>query len=475
MEMIINNINKVIWSVYVLVPLLLGAATYFALRTKAVHIRLIPHTIKLLAKSNTNESNDSNNISSFQAFIIGLGSRVGTGNLAGVAIALVGGGPGAIFWMWIASLFGSVCAFVESTLAQIYKAHDEETKYRGGPAYYITTALNQKWLAIIFSVVFIFILCLGIIAVQANTITKSLANVLTPLFGVKQANIEVIIGVSLALISGYIIWGGAKKIVNSLTVIVSVMAVVYIAMALVVMVINISELPQIFGLIMASAFNASSIASGTLGAIISTGFKRGLFSNEAGLGTAPNAAASANVKHPIVQGLIQSLGALIDTIVICSLTAFIILISGVELSGDNGITITQNALFATMGDVSAIILTISVVCFAFSTILGYYFYAQTNVEFLSESKLALKSYKGLIVLIILIGSISSADILWSLADLGNGIAGLINIIVILILSKKVFILLADYQEQLKNGVEEPIFDAREYAEFKDLEIWHQDK
>ncbi len=475
MSTIIENINNVIWSVYVLVPLLLIAATYFAIRTQVVHIRMIPHTVKLLINSNATSSDDENNISSFQAFIIGLGSRVGTGNLAGVAIALVAGGPGAIFWMWIASLFGAICAFVESTLGQIYKEHDEETKYRGGPAYYITKGLNNKALAIVFSIIFIAILCIGIISIQANTITKSLANVVTPIFNINQGNIEIIIGLLLAGISGYIIWGGARKIVNILTVVVSVMAGVYIFMALFVMITHIGTLPTIISLIFTSAFNPTSVAAGTLGAIISTGFKRGLFSNEAGFGTAPNAAASADVKHPVVQGLIQSLGALIDTIIICSLTAFIILISGVPLEGTEGITITQQAMQATMGDISVVILTLSVVCFAFSTILGYFFYAQTNVEFLFNSDKALKIYKLIIVFVIFIGSVTNSAILWSFADLGNGLAALINIFVILKLSKYVFIALKDYQKQLDCGISEPVFDAREYPEFTGLEIWYQDK
>lgn len=473
MKEIITNINSVIWSVYVLVPILLITATYFAMRTKVVHIRMIPHTIKLLVNSNNNDDEES--ISSFQAFIIGLGSRVGTGNLAGVAIALVAGGPGAIFWMWIASIFGAICAFVESTLGQIYKEADEETKYRGGPAYYMTKGLNNRFLAVVFSIIFIAILCIGIISIQANTITKSLANVLTPFTQLKQTNVEVIIALCLTGISAYIIFNGARKIVNILTVVVSSMAIVYISMALFVMISHLQILPSVFTLILSSAFNPVSVAGGTLGAIVSTGFKRGLFSNEAGFGTAPNAAASADVKHPVVQGLIQSLGALIDTIVICSLTAFIILISGIPLTGTEGITITQHAMQATMGDISVVILTLSVVCFAFSTILGYFFYAQTNVEFLFNSKKALTVYKMIIVIIIFVGSVTNSAILWSFADLGNGLAALINIYAIIRLSKYVFIVLNDYQDQLKQGIKEPIFDAREYEEFQDLEIWYQDK
>ncbi len=473
MKTIVQNLNAIIWSVYVLVPLLVLAAAYFSYKTRFVQLRFLPHTFKLLIGSN--QKRDENSISSFQAFIVGLASRVGTGNLAGVAIALVTGGPGAIFWMWIAALLGSACAFVESTLAQLYKIPDEEKKYRGGPAYYISRALHNKTLAMIFAASFVAMITISISSIQANTITTSLANVIIPVFNVDPFTIKLIIAIILTLLTAYIIFGGAKKIVNYSTIVVSAMAVVYLLMSLFVMLMNITELPAIIGLIVSSAFNPASIAGGSLGGIISVGFKRGLFSNEAGLGSAPNAAASADVKHPIVQGLIQSLGALIDTIVICSMTAFIILISGVPLEGTDGITITQKALFTTMGEISTLILTISVVLFAFSTILGVFFYGQTNYEFLVPSKRGLNIYKLVVVGFVFVASLTDSELLWAMGDLGNGITALINICVILKLFKYVKILFNDYQSQLKAGIKEPVFDSREFEEFKHLDVWHQDK
>lgn len=461
MTTFVENLTAIIWSVYVLVPILLLASTYFTYKTGFVQLRFLPHTIKLLTSSTTT-GNDETSISSFQAFIIGLASRIGTGNLAGVATALITGGPGAIFWMWVAALFGAANAFIESTLAQLFKIADDETKYRGGPAYYITTALKNRPLAITFATIFITFFSLSIIALQANTITTSVSNILIPAFNFDSNITFTVIGGILALVSGYVIFSGAQKIVDFSTIVVSAMAVVYLLMSFFVILLNFSALPSVIHLIVSSAFDPSSIAGGTLGAIVSTGFKRGLFSNEAGLGTAPNAAASADVKHPVVQGLIQSLGALIDTIVICSLTAGIILISGIPLEGNDGITITQLALQHTLGDASAIILTISIIFFAFSTILGIFFYAQSNYEFLVPSKRGLKQYKSLVIIFIFAGSITNSAFLWTLGDLGTGITGLINIIAILPLGKYSVLLLKDYQQQLKAGIKEPIFDSRNY-------------
>lgn len=471
MQTLISNINAIIWSIYVLVPLLLIASTYFTIKTKAIQIRSIPHTLKLLRHSNVQK--DENSVSSFQAFIVGLASRVGTGNLAGVAIALVTGGPGAIFWMWLAVLFSSVCAFVESTLAQLYKVRDQEKKYRGGPAYYIKNALGKKKLALAFAFSYSIFVCLSIIAIQANTITKSISNIVSSNSNLNQYTLEIIIGMILTLVAGYIILGGAKKIISYSTIVVSIMAVVYLLMASFVVIMNLSALPAVFHLIVSSAFDPQSISAGTIGGIISVGFKRGLFSSEAGLGSTPNGAASADVKHPVVQGLIQSLGALIDTLVICTLTACIILISNTELVGTDGITITQKALFITMGNISGLILTISVVCFAFSTILGVYFYAQANFEFINSSASALVRYKYLVITFVFIGAVTNSELLWSFGDFGNGITALINVFVILKLSKQLMIVFNDYQQQLKNGIKEPVFDASKYPELAHLEIWQQ--
>ncbi len=467
---LINNLDKIIWSVYVLVPLLIICALYFGVKTRFVQFRLLKHTIQNLKNANST-SNDDNNISSLQAFAVGLASRIGTGNLAGVATALVAGGPGAIFWMWIISLFGSVSAFVESTLAQLYKVQDDETGYRGGPAYYMSRALNRHKQAKFFAFLFISVFTCSIIGLQANTISNSVANVLSPLTGINFTIILYICGIIFAILSSYIIFGGAKRVVEYSTIIVSTMATIYLLMALFVVLTNISQLDDVLKLIFTSAFSAKSLAGGTLGGIISTGFKRGLFSNEAGMGTAPNAAASADTKHPVTQGLIQALGALIDTIVICSSTAFIILISGVPLEGTNGIGITQSALQITMGNVSLLLLTVSIIFFAFSTILGIYFYGQTNYEFIIPSKKGLKLYKLVIIFFIFFGSVVNSVFIWTLGDLATGMLAIVNLISIVPLFNQVQILLNDYETQLKAGIIEPVFDASQYDEFKHLEVW----
>lgn len=467
----VNYINGIIWGVYVLVPILIIVALYFGFKTRFVQFRLLKHTLSILKNAGATEQGQENSISSLQAFVVGLASRIGTGNLAGVATALVSGGPGAIFWMWIISLFGSINSFVESSLAQLYKEHDEETGYRGGPAYYMSKALNNKILANTFATILVTIFVFSLVALQANTISNSIANIITPLGSVDSETVLLISGLIFSFITGYIIFGGAKRIVEFSNIIVSTMAVIYLLMTLFVLVTHITVLDDIIKLIFSSAFNPQSLAGGTLGGIISTGFKRGLFSNEAGMGTSPNAAASAYTKHPITQGLIQSLGALIDTIVICSSTAFIILISGVPLEGTNGIGITQHALQITLGNTSSILLTISLILFAFSTVLGVFFYGQSNYEFLIPSKKGLAFYKIIVVICVFLGSVAGSELVWSLGDLSTGLMALINIFTIVPLFKYVSILLKDYEGQLRSGVAEPQFDAGKYPEFEHLTIW----
>lgn len=476
MNSIVNflyNLNDLIWSIFVLVPLLIFVSLYFSIKTKGAQFILLPNTLKRLSKSHNTD--DKTSISSFQAFAIGLASRIGTGNLAGVAIALVTGGPGSIFWMWIISLFGAVNSLVESTLAQLYKVRSKEVSYRGGPAYYMTYALKRKKMAIVFAVIIMSIYGLSVIALQANTISHATINQLEIYSDFNQQLGYIIIGLLVATFAGYIIFGGAKRVANFSTTIVSVMAIVYLSMSFLIILLNIGQLPSIFNLIISSAFSANAVAGGTLGTVVSTGFKRGLFSNEAGMGTTPNAAAAANTKHPATQGSIQALGVFIDTIVICSATAAIILISGVPLVGDDGIKITQAAIAITLGDWATVILTISVFFFAFTTILGIYYYAQTNYEFLFPSTKGLKFYKSLIIIAIFLGSILGSSFVWMLGDLGTGLLAITNLIAIVPLFKYANIVITDYKNQIKKGIEEPIFDSREFEEFKHLDIWHFDK
>lgn len=470
---LVTSVTNIIWSIYVLVPILVIVSLYFSFKTNFVQFRLLGHTIKNLKNNGGTESDE--NISSLQAFAVGLASRIGTGNLAGVATALVAGGPGAIFWMWVMALLGSVNGFVESTLAQLYKVKDHEIGYRGGPAYYMRIGLNRPGMAKLFSAILVFIFVFAICALQANTISNAVAAVLTEATGADHNMILTVVAAVLGISTAFIIFGGAKRVVDFSTVIVTVMATMYLLMTAFVMLKYFTQLDDMIKVIFDNAFNPSSIAGGTLGTVISTGFKRGLFSNEAGMGTAPNAAASADAKHPVAQGLIQALGALIDTVIICSSTAFVILLSGVPLKGSDGIVITLQALQVTTGNASTILLMFAVVFFAFSTILGIYFYGQSNYEYIFDGFKGLKVYKGFVVGSVVVGAIAGSTFVWTLGDLSSGLLALINIAAIVPLFPQVRILLKDYSEQLKSGVEQPEFDSSKYEEFKHLEIWDKSK
>lgn len=398
---LIFSISDIIWAL--LIPILLLTGLFFTLRTKFIQIGYFPEMIKAL----TNKKGSDDSISGLQAFFVGLASRVGTGNIAGVAIAISLGGAGAIFWMWIVALLGAASAFIESTLAQLYKVKDTETKFRGGPAYYISRGLNNYPLAVTFAV--LISLAFGLIfnAVQANTIAISISSlfesggpiagfapefsqsVVTPLITFGETiitPISLFMAIILAVLVAIILFRGAKTIARVVTVIVPFMASLYILLALIIIIMNFEQIPVIFHMIFSEAFSAQALAGGLSGAVIQNGVKRGLFSNEAGMGSAPNAAASADVKHPITQGLIQSLGVFVDTIVVCSATAFIILSPGIPLSQIpetmEGIQITQAAIMITIGQIGVYFLTIAIFFFAFSSILGNYFYSQSNIEFI---------------------------------------------------------------------------------------------
>ncbi len=470
---LVNQINGILWSVWVLIPLMIIVGIYFTVGTKGVQFRLLPDMFKAITKQDTDL--DENAITPFEAFIVGIASRVGTGNLAGVAIAISIGGPGAVFWMWVVALMGSASAFAESTLAQLYKVHDEETKYRGGPAYYMRDAIGSKKMGATFAV--LITLCFGLIfnALQANTIAGSLVNS----FDIAEANQQIFVigvGILLAGFTAYVLFKGSHMIANVSKVIVPIMAISYVAIAVLIILFNLSELDDVFKMIIDGAFNTSAAAGGISGALIN-GIKRGLFSNEAGMGSAPNAAASADTKHPVLQGLIQSLGVFVDTLIICSATAFIILVSGVDYTGaEDGIALTGDAMAAILGDWSLYYLAFAVFCFAFSSILGNYFYAQSNVEFLgsdaedaSDSN-AVRNFKLVVVAFIFFGSVAGSSLVWNLADVFMGLMAVLNLIAIMMLSSRVFLLLNDYME-LKKANKPIKFDASKYEETKHLDIW----
>ncbi|MDU1314101.1 MAG: alanine/glycine:cation symporter family protein [Clostridium septicum] len=457
---LILNINDFLWT-YILIAMLIVSGIYFTFKTKFVQFTNIKEMFKLLGEGSSKEHEHS--VSSFQAFCISTASRVGTGNLAGIATALAIGGPGAIFWMWLIALIGASSSFIESTLAQIYKVKDGNS-FRGGPAYYMEKGLKKRWMGVLFAILITITFGLVFNSVQANTITLAL----NESFGFNRS----VLGIILTLLTVIIIFGGVNRIANVSSILVPIMAVAYIAVALFIVVINFSELPGVLKMIFDNAFGINQAVGGILGAALLQGIKRGLFSNEAGMGSAPNAAATATVSHPVKQGLIQTLGVFTDTIIICSCTAFIILLSGVPLDGSvKGIQLTQMALTSQLGPFGGIFVSICILLFAFSSIVGNYYYGEANISFITDKKIYVLVYRLSVGLMVFFGSLVSMDIVWNLADVFMGLMAIINLIAILLLGKIAFKALADYNKQRKEG-KDPIFKSSSIPELGDeVEEW----
>ncbi|MCO8113113.1 alanine:cation symporter family protein [Acinetobacter lwoffii] len=479
----INALNGPLWDF--LVVFLVAVGIFYTIMTGAVQIRLFWHSMKVM-KNSRGKVQDTHGITPFQAFVTGLASRVGVGNVAGVAIAIAIGGPGAVFWMWFTAFLGMSSAFVESSLAQLFKVRDNKNQqFRGGPAYYITQGLKQKWLGIVFAIALITTYGFVFNAVQANAITGATshawgwdqANLILPLGGL---NLEISwVGLFLVLMTAVIIFGGIKRIAKVAESFVPFMAVLYLAVALYIAVINYDLLPSIFQLIFSKAFEFKAAAGGFFGAMVSMammmGIKRGLFSNEAGMGSAPNAAAASDVKHPVNQGLVQMLGVFVDTFVVCSCTAIIILVSGLyENAGFEGVTLTQMALESQIGAWGDDFLALILFLFAYSSIIGNYAYAEGNVQFINNNSRVMLIFRLFVLVMVYFGSIASVPLIWNMADLFMGVMASINLIAILLLMPFLLMLLKDYTGQLKRGVKEPEFKLDNHPKFKDKvksDIW----
>jgi alanine or glycine:cation symporter, AGCS family len=464
---LLGEVNTFLYS-YLLIILLVGIGLFFTFKTRFIQFRLIPEMFQLIGEKAPTDQSGRKGVSSFQAFTISAASRIGTGNIAGVATAIALGGPGAIFWMWMIALIGGATALIESTLAQVYKVKDPDTGlYRGGPAYYIEKGLNKRWMGVLFAVVITLTYGFVFNAVQANTITIAFEES----FGTNRT----VVGVIIAVLTGIIIFGGLKRIVKVTQVIVPVMAILYIAIALIVAILNITELPSIFVLIITSAFGLEEAFAGMVGAAIMNGIKRGLFSNEAGMGSAPNAAATASVSHPVKQGLIQTLGVFIDTLIVCSATAAIVLLSGAYLESDAAsVNLTQVSLVENLGNWAGIFLAISVFLFAYSTVIGNYYYGETNIGFIKESKTALLIFRILVVVFVMFGSIAKVQIVWDLADLFMAIMAVINLLAILMLWKVAKPVINDYLAQRKQG-KDPVFYKKNVPNIGEVECWGEDE
>nr|WP_216601036.1 sodium:alanine symporter family protein [Vibrio cyclitrophicus] len=466
--------NDLLWG-SILVYLLVGVGIYFTVRLGFIQFRHFGHMFSVLRNS---RKADSAGISSFQALCTSLAARVGTGNMAGVAVALTAGGPGAIFWMWLIAMLGMATSFAESTLAQLYKTRDNDGNYRGGPAYYMEKGLGMRWMGVLFSIFLIIAFGLVFNAVQANAI----ASAMNTAFDFERGYV----GVGIVIISAFVIFGGIRKIARTAEIIVPIMALAYLAIAIYVMLMNIEKVPEVLALIFKSAFGLQEAAAGGLGYAIAqamiNGIKRGLFSNEAGMGSAPNAAASATPypPHPASQGYVQMLGVFMDTIVICSATVAIILMSGeyVPHGEVTGIELTQRALTAQVGEWGGIFVAVAIFFFAFTSIIANYSYAETNLIFLEHNnKKGLVLFRIVVLGMVMFGSLATLPTVWALADVSMGLMAIVNLAAIILLSGIVIKLAKDYNRQLDAG-KVPTFDSNDFPELKSqLEdgIWDNNK
>ncbi|MGY6772964.1 alanine/glycine:cation symporter family protein [Gallibacterium sp. ZY190522] len=454
LHQLIKNINDPLWNIVTI--MLLGTGLYFTLSMFFVQIRLLPQSIREMLGARSVDRKHA--ISPFQAFVTGLASRVGVGNIAGVSLAITYGGPGAVFWMWMTALLGMSSAFAESSLAQLFKVKDLAGHFRGGPAYYITSGLKQRWFGWLFAICLIITYGFVFNAVQSNTIAEA-GN------GAWGWTPEAT-GVALVILTAPMIFGGIRRISKIAEVLVPLMALLYIAMAVFILCKNFSLLPTTIHLIISSAFNFDAAASGFFGAIFSQammyGIKRGLYSNEAGMGSAPNAAATADVDHPVSQGLIQMLGVFVDTIVICTATAVIVLLSGESISSEiTGAQLTQLAIEHQVGAWGKDFLALILFMFAFSTIIGNYAYAEGNIKFIKNNPTMIMLFRMLVLAMVYFGAVQKMQLVWDMADTFMGLMAMINLIAILLLSPIVWLLLRDYQQQLKT-TKSPIFKVEKY-------------
>lgn len=446
----VNAVNDVLWS-YVLIVVLIACGLYFTFATRFVQVRMLPEMLRLLTEG-IGKQTEGHAISSFQAFCVSTASRVGVGNIAGVAIAIVTGGPGAVFWMWLIAFIGCATGFVESTLAQIYKLPRDNGKFHGGPAYYIKNALHQPGVAKLFALLISVTFGLVYVSVQANTIALSAQTI-----GIDPA----ITAAFLCIFTALVICGGMHRIAKVAEFLVPIMAGLYLLVALVIILLHLSEVPAMFALIFHDAFSPQAAVGGGLGTAMITGIKRGLFSNEAGEGSVPNAAATAAVTHPVKQGLVQSFGVYVDTWIVCSATAFIILLTEQYTIGGEctGIALAQASLASVFGSLAPAAVSLMILLFAFSSIVGNNYYGEINIAFFEgNTRRYLAAFRVCVVLMVLFGSLATLQLVWNLADLFMGLLCLTNLYAITRLAPYARRALIDYQEKRAHG-EDPSFTA----------------
>lgn len=449
-----------------LIIMLMGVGIFYTLRTRFIQVRLLGETMRVI----TEKKADKDSVSSFQALMVSTASRVGTGNIIGVSTALCLGGFGSMFWMWLAAFVGGGSAFVESTLAQIYKRRGEHGSY-GGPAYYIESALKNRFVAILFSLALISTYGVGFNMLCAYNLQSTFS-----VFGFYDPDSSPwIIGGILAVLVGWCIFGGGKRIIKTTSTLVPIMGSIYVAVAAIITILNIGMLPEIFSTIFAEAFDFQAIFGGFTGSCVMLGIKRGLYSNEAGVGSAPNAAAAADVSHPVKQGLVQMFSVFIDTLLICTATAFMCMTSGVEPTAElAGAPYVQAALDAVLGEGASIFLTFSMILFAFTTLLGNLYYVDSALAFINKAvpgKVFMSCYRLVAALLIFIGAGSSMGLLWDTADVVMGCMAIINLPTIVILGGRAMACLKDYEQQKKAG-KNPVFKASSIGIKEQLDYWN---
>lgn len=459
---LLNAINDAVWT-YVVITMLVGCALYFTWNLRAVQFTMLSTMLRNLfrpTEESLGNTEKAKRISSFQAFAISLSSRVGTGNLAGVASAIFVGGPGAVFWMWVMALLGASTAFMEATLAQLFKRKGKSSFY-GGPAYYMKYGLKRPWMGVLFACLIIFGFGLANQLVQSNTLCDAISS---------SCHIPINpVAAVMAMLTLLIIFGGVQRIARFCAWIVPVMAFGYILLSIYILIINITEIPAMLSLIIRSAFGWEQAAGGAFGVAVMQGVRRGLFSNEAGEGSAPNAAATATIAHPVTQGLMQSLGVFTDTLVICTCSAFIILLSGLYTKDYDGIILTGQAMEYHLGKFGSWFLVAAIFMFAFSTIIANYFYGETNIRFITRKRWVIHSFRILSGVMVLMGGYMTLQQAWSIVDLAMALMTTLNLIAVVMLGKYAFRLLKDYLRQREEG-KEPVFHKDLFPD-ADLEAW----
>ncbi|WP_339513611.1 alanine/glycine:cation symporter family protein [Pseudomonas sp. RL_15y_Pfl2_60] len=460
----LDLLNDLIWS-KLLIVMLIGLGLFFTIASRFVQFRYFGSMFSIFAEAFKRQPGQ---LSSFQALMLSVAGRVGAGNIAGVSVAIILGGPGAIFWMWVVALVGMATSYFECSIAQLYKRREPDGGYRGGPAFYIQHGLGQRWLGIVVSILLLMTFGFGFNAVQSYTVASSLHDT----FGVPT----YISGVVLMAVIGMIIFGGIKRIAKFADILVPVMAFSYIAMALFVIGSNADRIPDVFALIFRSAFGLEPAFAGGIGAAIIMGVKRGLFSNEAGLGSAPNVAAVAEVPHPVAQGIVQSLSVFIDTIILCSCTALIILLSGVYQPGSEmaGVLLTQTAVASVVGEWGRVFISVALLLFVFTTLIYNYYLGENALGFFTQKRMPVMVYRVMVAVLVFWGSVQDLGTVFAFADVTMGLLAICNLVALALLFKVGLRLMRDYDKQMKAGIKSPVFDPNEFSDLDlDPAVWAQ--